>query len=470
MKKNPLIGKGLAVGIILLFVATGIIPSMAKEIEKPSLLLNYLGNHPPIRIIGNDQFTPENGVTGGSGTANDPYIIENWVIISDNLASQGIFINNTDAYFVIRNCTISGFHHPDEFRQGIKLSEVTNGRIEDTKVSECAIGIDIWFSTENKIINCTCSDYPVYPDGYGIAIFQSTNITIISSICYNMRYGIDISESSDITVQKTECYNNTYCGLISENNPRYPIMRFLIEDCTFRNNGYHGIELSGSTLPHSSGSIIRNCSFYSNGLEPVGMGIWINRLWDTTIENCVFNHNLYGLYMGDRTKNIVIKNCSFQYQIRDGVQIAGDPLFLSFAPNTEISYCDFIENDCGLFLSMTRGSKVHHCKFVNNSFFGVLSVFCTLRITLNNFFNNGREFPENGSAGVYIWGSFTDLRNNYWGTPEGPSITLGFKTKNLPIWIVNNSDTVLFMRWFVRCFSLLRPWLSEPVPNAGRQT
>jgi len=37
MDKNPLIRKGLAVGIILLFVATGIIPSTAQDGEKPSL-------------------------------------------------------------------------------------------------------------------------------------------------------------------------------------------------------------------------------------------------------------------------------------------------------------------------------------------------------------------------------------------------------------------------------------------------
>jgi hypothetical protein len=88
------------------------------------------GNHSPIRIIGNDQFTIENGVTGGSGTEVDPYIIENWIIVDDDSAPHGIFINNTTAYFIIKNCTISGFHHPDEFRQGIQLSEVTHGMIK----------------------------------------------------------------------------------------------------------------------------------------------------------------------------------------------------------------------------------------------------------------------------------------------------------------------------------------------------
>jgi len=37
MDKNPLIRKGLAVGIILLFIGTNVIPSTAHIIEKPSL-------------------------------------------------------------------------------------------------------------------------------------------------------------------------------------------------------------------------------------------------------------------------------------------------------------------------------------------------------------------------------------------------------------------------------------------------
>ncbi|MBE3093908.1 MAG: hypothetical protein IMZ52_02670, partial [Actinobacteria bacterium] len=36
MKQYPLIGKCLVVGIILLFIGTGIIPAIAQESEKPS--------------------------------------------------------------------------------------------------------------------------------------------------------------------------------------------------------------------------------------------------------------------------------------------------------------------------------------------------------------------------------------------------------------------------------------------------
>jgi hypothetical protein len=65
---------------------------------------SVLTPHDPIYIIGNDNFTSANGVVGGSGMADDPYIIENWDISPGS--SSGIEIGNTTAYFVIRNCYV----------------------------------------------------------------------------------------------------------------------------------------------------------------------------------------------------------------------------------------------------------------------------------------------------------------------------------------------------------------------------
>jgi hypothetical protein len=135
MDKYPLLRKSLTVGIILLFVVTSSIPSFAQNIdEKVSLILSRGGNHAPIRISGNDEFTPENGVTGGDGTANNPYLIENWVFVG---SEQAISIWNTDVYFIIRNCTIRGFSN------GIWFITVANGRIEKTTIDVSENGMII---------------------------------------------------------------------------------------------------------------------------------------------------------------------------------------------------------------------------------------------------------------------------------------------------------------------------------------
>jgi hypothetical protein len=86
--------------------------------------------HNSIHIDGNDNFTAENGVVGGNGTVDDPYLIQGWQIdYAENISDTGIWIGNTTSYFIIRNCSIQEFPYA-----GINLTSVINGRIES-----CAI-------------------------------------------------------------------------------------------------------------------------------------------------------------------------------------------------------------------------------------------------------------------------------------------------------------------------------------------
>src|SRR5437773_8663812 len=70
--------------------------------------------HAPIIINGNSGFTAANGVSGGSGTASDPYIISGWNINGWNYPSAWnppnatIAITNPTSYFVIQNVVSSG--------------------------------------------------------------------------------------------------------------------------------------------------------------------------------------------------------------------------------------------------------------------------------------------------------------------------------------------------------------------------
>ena len=45
-----------------------------------------------------------NGVISGSGTFQSPFLIANWII--NAAAADGIYINNTNAYVIIQNCTV----------------------------------------------------------------------------------------------------------------------------------------------------------------------------------------------------------------------------------------------------------------------------------------------------------------------------------------------------------------------------
>jgi len=57
--------------------------------------------HTPILIVGNADFTPANGVSSGTGTPSDPYVIEGWDINAST--AVGIDVRNTNTPFVIRD-------------------------------------------------------------------------------------------------------------------------------------------------------------------------------------------------------------------------------------------------------------------------------------------------------------------------------------------------------------------------------
>jgi parallel beta-helix repeat protein len=104
----------------------------------------WWGNHEPIYIYGNGGFTVENGVFSGSGTQDDPYIIEGWRIDRPQ-ADYGIYIDHTTAYFVIRDCVIEGTR-----QAGIYFNTVRNGRVETTQIGLADTAVYLLDSSDNR--------------------------------------------------------------------------------------------------------------------------------------------------------------------------------------------------------------------------------------------------------------------------------------------------------------------------------
>lgn len=93
--------------------------------------------HDPIFISGDQKFTAENGVTGGSGTSSDPYIIESWDI-GPNEDFTSIVVINTRSYFTIRNV------HLSTASVGISLTNVTHALIESSEFFNMTLGVSMY--------------------------------------------------------------------------------------------------------------------------------------------------------------------------------------------------------------------------------------------------------------------------------------------------------------------------------------
>ncbi|MFX1552126.1 MAG: NosD domain-containing protein [Promethearchaeota archaeon] len=112
----------------------------------------------------------------GSGTWNDPYVIENVTVDGQNVIDIGISIMNTDVFFEINNCTFKNVN---------------------------ARGIFLYKSNNSVISNNFCYDIE---SGTGILVDQITNTTISGNIFNNNYWGINI-RGENITVTQNHCNN-----------------------------------------------------------------------------------------------------------------------------------------------------------------------------------------------------------------------------------------------------------------------
>ena len=111
----------------------------------------------------------------GSGTWNDPYIIEN-VTIDAGFSSDCLRIVNSSVFFIIRNCTLI---NAGNLYTGIYLYNVNNGTIIDSIISfNYYIGIVLSQSNNNTI-----QDNTINSNGfYGLHLNGSNNNKILGNI------------------------------------------------------------------------------------------------------------------------------------------------------------------------------------------------------------------------------------------------------------------------------------------------
>src|SRR2546422_1044428 len=132
---------------------------------------------PYILIVGNNGFTSANGVTSGTGTATDPFIISGWNVtgLTVSKAHPGTYvhveIDNITAYFVIRNISVQGSVNGNG--QAAILSGVSNGRVESSNITAYCQALPGLFC---------------YP---GLTVQSSTNVTLSSDIINQLSAGGD---------------------------------------------------------------------------------------------------------------------------------------------------------------------------------------------------------------------------------------------------------------------------------------
>jgi len=169
--------------ILIVVLSTGLAGGQVRRIEGRGLgQFIGTGNHEPIYIYGDCDFTPANGVVGGSGTCADPFIIEGWCIDGPR-ADYGIYVDHTCAHFVIRDCVIERSQIA-----GVYLNSVQNGVVEDLDIALSDTGVYLLNSDGNIVRDCSISDCLV---GLEMAAFSDGNLIAGNSFVDNGLHALD---------------------------------------------------------------------------------------------------------------------------------------------------------------------------------------------------------------------------------------------------------------------------------------
>ena len=409
---------------------------------------------PPIYINRNENFTEENGVVGGNGTKENPYIIEGWEINAS--ITDGIRIENTTAYFVIRNCYI--YKGIENYNYGMVFLNVRNGEVENVILYEN--GVSIRYSSDFAFVGNNIS--------YGfVVLYEANNCSIIGNEINNLD-GIHLINSANISVSNN-ILNNNYAGIwfyhssnciVTQNylyNNKKGIMLYKSINCTLTNNTMinNGIVLGGDSLkywntheidvtntvngkpvyywknikggivPSGVGQVIlancsnviiknqnisnatvgieigfsNNCNIVNSILTKSVIGIELHNSTSCIIDECILNNNNISILLLNG-KNCKIINSNILYSNITGI------LTLDSDANN-ISNCNISHNFQGIEINRASNNYVGYNIFYNNSEALLMESTWYDEIIKNTFCKNTKGISMS-------WACFANIsRNNF---------------------------------------------------------
>ncbi|MEJ2250212.1 MAG: right-handed parallel beta-helix repeat-containing protein [Candidatus Lokiarchaeota archaeon] len=317
----------------------------------------------------------------GSGTIDDPYIIENYTIISDSYA---ISINGVSKYCIIRNNilgggTYNGVLYLSDIRMniikiynnsfigdaysgslnGIKFYNCANIIFERNKVTNFFYGITTLSNCDNLSIrnnSFKSFDRSLYlTDSENINIHNNT-FYLLKDPYYNYYYGdsIFLSNSKDININNNMFHNSSLAISYSTLS-------------SFHNNTINSYQIgffhdqNNFTIDNNYGQIIMiNCNYVNIKNQKIAYtndGILLR-----SCNNCYLNSSTLYLNLDEginalKCDNLTIDKCLFNKNL-DGIGLIN-------CDNSVIQNSTISNNGNGLFISSST-YILHNTEFLNN--------------------------------------------------------------------------------------------------------
>lgn len=226
----------------------------------------------PLDINGNVELAAAaNG--GGNGQPTTPYILKDYIINANGLDKPGISIQNTNAFFILQNCTVT---NTDERYAGIYLNNVTHARLENNKAHYSQYGgFKLENCHNNTLIGNIIHDLEF---GGGIELESCINTLLINNTVYSTQSGIYLGYSNETRLIGNTAYDN---GVAIESFLCYGV---ILTGNTANNNHGNGIFLYG-------GYKINNTLNNNNANDNGGHGIFISNCNGVLLIGNIANDN-----------------------------------------------------------------------------------------------------------------------------------------------------------------------------------
>ena len=392
----------------------------------------------------------------GSGTWNDPYIIDDLEIDGEG-SGVGIWIENSDVYFKVENCTVYNSEY------GVVFNLADNGILINNNCTNNNYGMEI--------INCknsTISGNTVNNNQYDGILLNYCNNNTISGNTANNTYGISLYWSN----------NNTVSGNIANNNPQDGLSLYwsnntIISGNTVNNNNRDGIYLenceynniSGNTvnsnletgihIPDCINILVSENNVSSNGA--LGIGLESGSFHNVILNNMISNSGADGISMGNSDYNNIsgntldnnptgiyidggVHNLLLGNIINNGIYGMGlwnaygsiisnnsvkthdRGISLENCNNNNISGNSIDDNDYGIFFDTCENNMIFHNTIEGN-------------LVYNAYDNGTSNRWDNGTIGNY-WDDYSGVDANDDGIGDIPYDVppTGGSMDNYPIW------------------------------------
>jgi parallel beta-helix repeat protein len=246
-------------------------------------------------------------VQGGDGSWSDPYIIENVTINGEN-SRTCVKVENSNDYFIIRNCTL--YNSGESFfedKAGILLNNVNNGSIIKNNCSNnYGYGIYLKSSNNNTISYNMANDNE---NAEGIRLSSSSNNTILYNIANNNKYAgiyvglIGVSQYHYNNLSGNTVKNNKYYGIALDGSNNNTVF-----NNSAINNGDNGITLRASRYNKIIENNISSNKWNGIELQPSGSALDPESNNNTIKRNIINNNSRYGIYFINSSSTLVKGN------------------------------------------------------------------------------------------------------------------------------------------------------------------